>query len=470
MSSKEASMRPTIEQLSRDIRRGSVSPVDLTRECLSRVERLSPKLNAFITVLPESALADARRAEDEIRRGQHRGPLHGIPIGLKDIIDTAGTRTTAASAQYEDRVPTEDAEVVRRLRAAGAVILGKQNLHEFAYGGSSIVSAFGEVRNPWDPSRIAGGSSGGSAASVAAGLGYAAIGTDTAGSIRLPAACCGVVGLKPTYGRVSSRGVVPLSWSHDHVGPIAGSVRDTAVILQAIAGYDSLDPGSVDLPTPDLSSGIGALPFRLRIGVPRAFFYEDLDPEVAAAVEGALRVFAGLHAEVRDIEIDVPTDRTLVAAEAYAFHEPLVVGSPELYQPATLARIQSGASASAATVLRARRDLDARRQAIRRVFEEVDVLVTPTVPIPPPSIAALQADADALRPAELRMLRNNRPFNVWGIPAISVPCGFTTDGLPIGLQLAGPPWREDLLLQIAHAYESATQWGARSLSRLHTEA
>lgn len=466
--SGEPGVRPTIQQLSRDIRRGSVSPVELTRECLARIERLDPRLNAFITVLADSALADARRAEEEIRRGNHRGPLHGIPVGLKDIIDTAGTRTTAASAQYRDRVPTEDAELVRRLRAAGAVILGKQNLHEFAYGGSSIISFFGEVHNPWDLSRIAGGSSGGSAASVAAGLGYAAIGTDTGGSIRLPAACCGVVGLKPTYGRVSARGVVPLSWSNDHVGPIAGSVHDAAVILQAIAGYDASDPASADVPVPDFTSALGALPPRLRVGVPRAFFFEELDPEVAAAVERAVQVFAGLHAEIRGLVLEVPTDRTLLGAEAYAFHEPLVTGSPALYQPATLARIQSGAATSAAAALRARRDLDARRRSIRRVFEEeeVDVLLTPTVPIPPPAIADLQAHPDALRPAELRMLRNTRPFNVWGIPAISVPCGFTRAGLPIGLQLAALPWREHLLLQVAHAYERATEWHTRALPQL----
>lgn len=459
-------LRPTIAELSQDIRRGAVSPVELTRECLARIERLNPGLNAFITVLADSALEDARRAEAEIQRGSYRGALHGVPIGLKDILDTAGTRTTAASAQYQDRVPTEDAEVVRRLRAAGAVILGKQNMHEFAYGGSSIVSFFGEVRNPWDRSRIAGGSSGGSAASVAAGLGYAAIGTDTGGSVRLPAACCGVVGLKPSYGRVSTRGVVPLSWSLDHVGPIARSVHDAALILQAIAGYDAMDPASAELPAQDVTAALGALPPRLRVGVPRTYFFEELDPEIAAAVEAAVQVFSGLRAELRSLELEAPHDPTLLVAEAYAFHEPLVTGSPALYQPATLARIQSGAGTSAAVALRARRDLDARRHLIRRVFEGVDLLLTPTVPIPPPRIAALQAHPEALRPTELRLLRNTRPFNVWGIPAISLPCGFTGDGLPIGLQLAAAPWREDLLLQAAHAYEQATEWSARARARL----
>ncbi|MFY9561611.1 MAG: amidase [Terriglobales bacterium] len=455
-------MRPTIQQLSQQLSKRSVSPVELTRECLTRIDKLNPKLNAFITVLADSALADARRAEQDILRGEYRGPLHGIPIGLKDILDTAGTRTTAASALFKDRIPTEDAEVVRRLRAAGAIILGKQNLHEFAYGGSSMISFFGEVHNPWDTSLITGGSSGGSAASVAAGLGFAAIGTDTAGSIRLPGAYCGVVGLKPTYGRVSARGVIPLSWSYDHVGPITNSVNDAAVMLQILAGYDAGDPASIDLPVEDFTARLDQLPPKLRIGVPRDFFFDDLHPEIAAAIASAIKVFAGLHAEIRDVNLEVSTDRTLSSAEAYAYHEPFVARSPELYQPATLARIQSAAKTSAATALRSCRELDAARHSIRKIFDEVDILLTPTVPIPPPGIADLNAHPENLRPAELLMLRNTRPFNVWGIPAISIPCGFTSENLPIGLQLAAAPWREDLVLQVAHAYEEATEWHKRT--------
>jgi len=417
-------------------------------------------------VLADSALDQARRAEQEIQRGNDRGPLHGIPIGLKDILDTAGIRTTAASAQYKDRIPTEDAEVVRRLRAAGAIILGKQNLHEFAYGGSSLISFFGEVHNPWDVTRLTGGSSGGSAASVASGLGFATVGTDTAGSIRLPAAYCGVVGLKPTYGRVSARGVVPLSWSYDHVGPITNSVVDAALMLQVLAGYDAGDPASVDAPIPDFISGLDQFPPKLRIGVPRAFFFDDLNPETSGAIEKAIQVFRELHAEIRDdVKPEVSTDRKLASAEAYAFHQPLVARSPELYQPATLTRIKSGENIAAPDALRAGRDLQASRHAIRKIFDEVDVLLTPTVPIPPSSIAELQEHPENLRPAELVMLRNTRPFNVWGIPAISVPCGFTKAGLPIGLQLAAAPWREDLLLQVANAYERATEWHKRTPGR-----
>jgi aspartyl-tRNA(Asn)/glutamyl-tRNA(Gln) amidotransferase subunit A len=449
----------TIENLSRRIRAREISPTELTQDCLDRIEKLNPKLNAFITVVAESALDEARRAEQEIYRGKYRGPLHGIPIGLKDIIDTAGVPTTAASALFKDRIPAEDAEVVRRLRGGGAVILGKQNLHEFAYGGSSLISFYGEVHNPWDTARVAGGSSGGSAASVAAGMGLAAVGTDTAGSVRLPAAYCGVVGLKPTYGRVSTRGVVPLSPSFDHVGPITNSVCDAALMLQVLAGYDAGDPASVDMAIADYTCDIGETLSNLRMGVPRVFFFEGLDPEVADAVEQAIQVFRELGAEIRDeMRIEVTTDRTLSSAESWAYHEPFVARSPELYQPATLARIKSGEKTSAKDVLRARQELSAARQAIDKTFQDVDVLLTPSVPIPPPRIADLQKNPENLRPAELMMLRDTRPFNVWGIPAISVPCGFTRDGMPIGLQLAAAAWREDLVLRTARAYERATAW------------
>jgi len=449
----------TIQELGLKIRNREISPVELTHDCLNRIAKLNPLLNAFITVTAESALERARQAEWEIYHGTYLGPLHGIPIGLKDIIDVAGVRTTAAGEMFKDRIATEDAQVVRRLRAGGAIVLGKQNLHEFAYGGSCMISAFGEVHNPWDLARIAGGSSGGSAASVAAGLGFAALGTDTAGSVRLPAAYCGVVGLKPTYGRVSTRGVVPLASSYDHVGPLTTSVYDAALMLQVLSDHDSPDP-TPGKPAPSLVSAFDDPPAELRIGVPRAFFFDDLDPEVADAIDNAIRVFLNLHAEIRDIKLEVPTDRRLANAEAYAYHKPFIEQSPELYQPATLARIQSGAQISALDALSASRELQASRHAIEAVFheDEVDVLLTPTVPIPPPLIAELREHPEELRPREVLMLRNTRPFNVWGIPTISIPCGFTKSGLPIGLQLAAAPWRGIILLQAAHEYEQATEW------------
>ena len=451
----------TIVELAPRLRRKEVSPVELTRACLDRIEKLNPALNAFITVTAESALAEARAAEMEIARGEWRGPLHGIPIALKDLIDTAGTRTTAASALFEHRVPAEDAEVVRRLRRAGAVIVGKNNLHEFAYGGSSLVSFFGDVHNPWNAGHIAGGSSGGSAAAVGAGLCYAAIGTDTAGSIREPAALCGCVGIKPTYGRVSARGVIPLSWSLDHVGPLAATVGDAAVVLQAIAGYDPLDVCSADVPAADYVSALADGAKDLRVGIPRKFFYDDLDEEVGVAVEQALVVIKTLVAEMREMQIEVSEDRTVQATESFAYHAENVAHSPELYQPETLRRIRSGEKVSAVEYIQRRRELDEARRRAHELFADVDLLVTPTMPIPAPAIADLKRDASALRPAELALLRNTRPFNVWGLPAISVPCGFTKSGLPVGLQIAGSHWREDLVLRLAHAYEQATEWHTR---------
>jgi aspartyl-tRNA(Asn)/glutamyl-tRNA(Gln) amidotransferase subunit A len=444
------------------LRKGKLSPVELTKNCLAQIEKLNPTLNAFVTVTAELALTQARAAEAEILSGHWRGPLHGIPLALKDLIDTAGIRTTAASALFKDRVPTDDAEVVRRLKEAGAVLLGKQNLHEFAYGGSSMISYYGEVHNPWDPGRIAGGSSGGSAASVAAGLGYGAIGTDTAGSVREPAALCGVVGLKPTYGRVSVRGVIPLSLSLDHIGPVARTVSDAAVMLQVIASHDASDPNSAEMPVPDYVAGLRDGVKQLRIGVPRKFFYEDLDPEIASSVEQAIGVLRTLGCDLSEIEIEVPTDRTLQTAESYAYHAEFASRSPELYQPETLRRIRKGEDISAAEVEQSRRELKQIRSEIHKIFEGVDVLVTPTAPVPAAAINELKQNPELLRPHELLLLRNTRPVNVWGLPAISVPCGFTTAGLPIGLQIIGPQWREGTVLKLAHAYEQATDWHKRS--------
>ncbi len=342
-------------------------------------------------------------------------------------------------------------------------MLGKQNLHEFAYGGSSMVSYFGEVRNPWNPETIAGGSSGGSAASVAAGLGYGAIGTDTAGSIREPAALCGVVGLKPTYGRVSARGVIPLSLSLDHVGPIARTVADAAILLQAIAGFDAndKDKASVDVPVDDYLAALDEDLKPLRIGLPRKFFFEDLNPEVASAMSHALTGLTALGAELRDVELNVPTDRTLQSAEAFAFHAEFVNRNPELYQPETLRRIRTGQDVSPETLFECRRELQSLRRDIAAAFADVDLLVTPTTPVPAAAIAELKQNPDRLRPRELLLLRNTRPINVWGLPAISVPCGFTEAGLPIGLQIVGPHWGERKVLQLAHAYEQATAWHKR---------
>jgi aspartyl-tRNA(Asn)/glutamyl-tRNA(Gln) amidotransferase subunit A len=452
----------SILELSQLLRARELSPVDLTKDCLARIEELNPLLNAFITVTADSALAEAHRAEAEIQRGEWRGPLHGIPLALKDLIDTAGTLTTSGSAQCSKRMPSEDADVVRRLKDAGAVLLGKQNLHEFAYGGSSVVSHYGPVRNPWSPARISGGSSGGSAASVATSMGYASIGTDTAGSIREPAAFCGIVGLKPTHARVSVHGVFPLSRSLDHVGPLTQTVADAAILLQAIADPEAKDFSGFPVDVPDYASLMNESPNDLRVGIPRSFFYEELDPEIASAVDEALSVIKAITGSMREVSVNIDGDRTLQQAESYAAHAEFVARTPELYQPETLRRIMQGKDFTPAEILEGRRKLQQSRLEIQRVFEEVDVLITPTTPVVAPVLAELENHPDQLRPAEIVMLRNTRPFNVWGIPAISIPCGFTKAGLPIGLQISGAAWQESTILQLAHAYEQATEWHKRS--------
>jgi aspartyl-tRNA(Asn)/glutamyl-tRNA(Gln) amidotransferase subunit A len=447
----------SLNEASRLIQDRKISPVELTQACLKRIERLNPKLNAFITVTAESALAQAREAETEIQGGHWRGPLHGVPLALKDLFDTAGVKTTAASALFKDRVPTQDAEIVRRLKASGAVLLGKLNMHEFAYGGSSVITYYGPVHNPWSLDHEAGGSSSGSAVAMAAGLCYGSVGSDTGGSIRQPSAYCGTVGFKPTYGRVSTRGVIPLSWLYDHVGPMTRTVADAAVMLQVLAGYDPQDANSTDAPVPDYSAALRQNG-QLRIGVPRAYFYEGLHPEIESAMNTALAVIGKIAAGVRDIEMPASNDTTILRAEAYAYHAENVKKSPELYQPETLKRIRAGEDVTVATYIQARRQVDQYRHNIRKLFETVDLLVTPTTPVPPFTISELLADMDNLRTKEILTLRNTRPFNILGLPTISVPCGFTRAGLPIGLQISGAPWAEANVFRLAHAYEQQTNW------------
>ena len=455
----------SIREASELIRRRKISPVELTRAYVARIERLNPALNAFITVTAESALTEARAAEADAQRGTWRGPLHGIPIALKDLFDTSGVRTTAGSAVFKDRVPSQDADVVRRLKAAGAVLVGKTNMHEFAFGGSSLVTNFGGVRNPWDRARIAGGSSGGSASAVAAGLCCGALGSDTAGSIRQPAAYCGLVGLKPTYGLVSTRGVIPLSWSLDHVGPMTRTVADAAVILQAIAGYDAAEVTSVRMDVPNYTAALGRRTTSLRLAVARDFFFDGLDPEIEAATSGAIAVLEKLTARVTDVAIPARGQEELRAAvriaEAYAYHADYIAKTPGLYQPETLARLGPGTDVGTAAYIRARQQLDLTRRTVGQVFATVDVIVTPTSPIVPPLIADFDRDRNGSADFLARNIRNTSPFNVYGWPTISIPCGFTSSGLPIGVQLSAAAGRDALVLQVAHAYEQATEWHRR---------
>ncbi|HEX6731330.1 MAG TPA: amidase [Pyrinomonadaceae bacterium] len=442
----------TIAQASDLVRTKQISPVDLTTSCSARIERLNPTINAFITVMHDSALAQAREAEDEIQSGNWRGPLHGIPIGLKDLIDTAGVKTTCASALFADRVPLEDAEVVRRLKSAGAVLIGKQNMQEFAWGGTSASSYFGAVHNPWDLDLIAGGSSGGSAAAVASGMCFGAIGTDTGGSVREPAAFCGIVGLKPTYGRVSTRGVFPLSPSLDHVGPLCRNVTDTALMLQVIAGHDSSDPRSVNFPNDSYVDALN-LKTKPRIGIVRQPYFDDLHPEIEQAMDEALKQLRDLSSDV--LEVDLPPAPTAIqAVEVRGVHRTYFKEAPDLYGKWMRERLKQAAAVDPLDYMLALDDLEDVRRSVGEVFSEVDFLVTPTTPVPP--ITIQEALNMSPEPAGEFWLRNTRPFNAYGLPTISIPCGLTQAGLPIGLQISGAHFKEAELLSFALVFEQAT--------------
>jgi aspartyl-tRNA(Asn)/glutamyl-tRNA(Gln) amidotransferase subunit A len=444
----------TLKRASELIRSKTASPVDLTQLCLKRIEKYNPELNAFITVAGDEAMSTARQMEAELQRGKWRGPLHGVPIALKDNIDTAGMRTTGASELFKDRVPSEDAEVARRLKNAGAVLLGKLNLHEFAYGGTSNVTAFGTMHNPWALDRVTGGSSGGPGVAVAADLCFAALGTDTAGSVRMPSSHCGIVGLKPTYGRVSNRGVLVLSWTLDHVGPMCKSVEDVALMLNLIAGYDEREPTSVDVPVPDYTHALKLPTSKLRLGIPRTPFYDNLDGEVAKAVENAMVVLRKLTGTMTDVTLPPSGNPAVIwGAEAYAYHSPWFNESPEKYQPGTRASLQNSADAKAWQYAQSRRDVDVMRREIKKTFATVDLLITPTMKTPPALLIAPGGGAGGGN--------NNAAFDVFGLPSISVPCGFTASGLPIGLQITGAHWAEPTVLALAYAYEQATDWHTR---------
>ncbi|MBZ5601708.1 MAG: amidase [Acidobacteriia bacterium] len=449
----------SIAEASARIRQRSVTSTQLTEACLARIEKYNPRVNAFITVMSDRALAQARDLDAEQRAGKFRGPLHGIPIGLKDLIDTEGVRTTAASAVFADRIPKEDAEVVRKLKAAGAVLIGKLNMHEFAYGATSVPSHFGPVHNPWKLDHIAGGSSGGSAAAVAARLCFGALGSDTGGSVRQPSSYCALAGLKPTYGRVSTRGVVPLSWSLDHIGPMCRTVADAAILLGGIAGYDPLETTSIDAPVPAYTQAMRIKTSSLRLGIPRTVFYEKLDPEIEAAANAAIEVLRKLTSGARDVELPAIGNLPVLGAEAYSYHLPYFSKTPELYQPMTRDRLERNAHVTADAYIRGRRDLDRLRREVTAVFSSVDLLITPTTPVPPSPIEGSGSDITAGGASS--SLRNTSPFDVYGLPTISVPCGFTASGLPIGIQISGPNFAEARVLALAHAFEQATTWHTR---------
>ena len=451
----------SLADLARAFREGRLSPVEVVGALLERIEAADKDLNSFITVTGERALEEAARAEEEMVAGHYRGPLHGVPLGLKDLIYTEGVRTTMGSAFFKGYVPDYSATVALRLQEAGAVLVGKTNTHEFAYGPTGDRSYFGPTRNPHDTSRISGGSSGGSAAAVAANLLYGSLGSDTAGSVRIPSALCGVVGMKPTFGRVSKHGVFPLSWTLDHVGPITRTVEDNAIILSVIAGHDPQDPYSANEPAEDFARDLGRGIQGTTVGVPKDFYFEHVEDEVGERVRGAIEVFIALGTEVREVGLPslwetLKAQRYILAADAYAVHEERLKSAPERFDEEVRERLMEGEGLKAHRYASARQRKLGAKGEFERVLGGVDLLLAPTVPIAATLVDQREVDiAGYEEPVRSAVTRLTGPANLIGFPSLSVPCGFTESGLPVGMQLIGRPFEEATLYRFGHAYEGA---------------
>jgi aspartyl-tRNA(Asn)/glutamyl-tRNA(Gln) amidotransferase subunit A len=450
----------TIIEVAAGLRRREYSPVDLTEALLKRIESIDDKLHCFITLTADLALGQAKQADQELRSGKDRGPLHGIPIALKDLYMTQGIRTTCHSAVLQNWVPDNDATAASKLREAGAILLGKVGMHEFAFGGPSVDAPFPAVRNPWNTAHIPGGSSSGSGAALAAGLCYGSLGSDTGGSIRTPSSHCGVVGLKPTYGRVSRYGLIPLSWSLDHAGPMARTVQDCAMLLQAIAGHDARDTASANADVPDFSSDLHQGIKGMRIGVPRAGWFDEklgVEPATETLFNQALKTLEELGAAIIEIDgkpfsIARKANQTILVCEAYAYHEKPLQEVPEKFGSSVRRRMLEGAFLSAADYITAQRARFVLNEQIRQNFSRVDVFASPSAPRPPDAFATLDPNEQNLRPSF------TNPFNLSGLPAISVPCGFTKENLPAGLQIVARSFDEVTAFRVAHSYEQATNW------------
>jgi len=447
------------------MRSKQVSPVEVVEQALARIQKLNPRLNAFWTVTTDLAREQARRAEMEIAKGEYRGPLHGVPVGLKDLIWTRGIRTTFGSKITRDFVPDADAAVVEKLREAGAVLIGKTALHEFAYGITNDNPHFGPTRNPWDPARTPGGSSGGSGVAVATGMCHAALGTDTGGSIRIPASFCGVAGLKPTLGRVSLRNIQPLGYTLDHVGPMARTVVDVGLVYQVIAGFDAEDEFSVDRPLGEI--GLRKSLTGVRVGVPEDFFFEALQPDVERAVGKAIEVMRELGAETIPVSLPcmpklVEVARDLLLVEAYAVHAGKFRERPDDFGGDLKALFEKGRELTAEQYVETQSSRHRLRRELERVFDQVNVIITPATPLTAflIGIGKVQLGGNEYD-ARAAATRFTREFNASGHPALTLPCGFDDQGLPIGLQIIGRLWDEAAVLHVGYAYEQATEWHRR---------
>jgi aspartyl-tRNA(Asn)/glutamyl-tRNA(Gln) amidotransferase subunit A len=461
----------TIAEAAAMIQSGQTTSVKLTEALLARIAIYQPKLNAYITVMSRQALAQAAALDAEAKAGKFRSGLHGVPIALKDNIDTAGVRTTAASAVFDDRVPTEDAEVTRRLKEAGAVLIGKTNMHEFAYGGTSATTYFGPVRNPWALDHNPAGSSGGSGAAVSADLCFGALGTDTGGSIRMPAAFCSIVGLKPTVGLVSIRGIIPCVYSLDHCGPMTKTVEDAAILLNSLAGYDKNDNASVEHPKEDYVQAMKQPVAQLRVGIPRAPFFDHLDEATSEAIEVAIAVLSKLAVVVDDVTMPATSGFSWHAAgaEPEAYHRKYILQNAEAYS-LQVRRFLQGSQAlydnssdetcgeKLADYVEFQSDLQHVRKVIDDEFKSFDLLALPTMRIVPRTINEELSREEDPKPMEPERISNCTPFDIWGLPAVSIPCGLSKTGLPVGLMIAGPHFSEGRVLALAHAFEQATAW------------
>lgn len=456
----EESLSYNIHQVSKKIKNGEISPVELIKSLFTRIDEVDSTLNTYITINHEQVLREAKEIEKEIKQGNYKGPLHGIPIGVKDNIYTKGIKTTMGSEIYKDFIPEDDAFVIDILKRGGAIIIGKHNTHQFTYGPTGDRSHAGPVRNPYDIKKMSGGSSSGSAASVAAYLCYGALGTDTSGSVRIPASFCGIVGMKPTFGSISSSGVYPLSWTLDHVGPMTRSVTDNALLLNATVAHDTKDPKSIKRDHEDYTRLLGKKIQGKKIGIPTTFYYEGVQEEIISAIEKVINVFVKLGAQITHVNLPhieriLEAQRVILRTEAYATHEENLREYPDLWDKEVKERLLTALDTKGFEYAKALQNREFAKQEFNHILKECDILITPTMSIMPPEVGGRyatnsQSDEDHIR---WTITKLTSPTNLNGFPSLTIPCDFSKQGLPIGVQLIGKEFDEASLYQFGYALE-----------------